>query len=411
MGTLTAADFAQMVVEDARQRARRDDVELVVRGIMPAVDVDPIGELDEDSLALLAALDELSGEERAKAFNAAAHPRNPKGSPGGGRFRSLVDRIKDAITEHHKSGGKGDPFEGFNREQLRKVAKARGIELKRGEDRDSIVRKLLADLDHHKTAEKAPKTQDVPEFARPFHRDLDGIEDLAASVNDPRPPRSTRILTGGVSAETELVELADGRKVVHKVAGNPNAEQAASIIGRALGLPVPRVYRDEPGGVYMDYVANARTFDEIRAVEHNAGELRAKVVDSDEGRLIGLFDVLIANADRNGGNWMVGADGRVVPIDHGHAFPSMIAGTGRIRPHPIALGPFAERLMQGGGSWVQHDFTQADIQEARRRLEAVRPDLAHFGAERWLDYGLAVLDKLEPLATGKRNLIAGTVTS
>lgn len=107
-------------------------------------DDDPIGELDDDSAALLVALGEF--DDLSRAFNAAAHPRNPKGSSGGGRFRSLVDRIKDAIAEHHKSGGKGDPFEGFNREQLRKVAKARGIELKRGEDRESIAAKLLADL-------------------------------------------------------------------------------------------------------------------------------------------------------------------------------------------------------------------------------------------------------------------------
>jgi hypothetical protein len=161
----------------------------------------------------------------------------------------------------------------------------------------------------------------------------------------------------------------------------------------------------------MDYVSDARTFDEIRAEGHNAEELRARIVASDQGRIIGLFDTLIANADRNGGNWMITKDDRVIPIDHGHAFPSVLTGTGRIRPQPIALGPFAERLLQGGGRWVEHDFTRADIQEARRRLEAVRPDLAHLGTEKWLDYGLAVLDKLEPLATGKRNLIASTVTS
>lgn len=88
----------------------------------------------------------LRAADADRGFNPAAHPRNPKGAAGGGRFRSMVDRIKDALDQHHNDGGTGDPLAGFNREQLRKVAKARGLELKRGEDEDSIKRKLLDDL-------------------------------------------------------------------------------------------------------------------------------------------------------------------------------------------------------------------------------------------------------------------------
>jgi hypothetical protein len=80
---------------------------------------------DVEVEALAVALAELSGNV-TEAFDSAKHPRNPKGSPGGGRFRTIVDRLKDAITEHHKSGGHGDPFDGFDREQLRRVAKQRG---------------------------------------------------------------------------------------------------------------------------------------------------------------------------------------------------------------------------------------------------------------------------------------------
>lgn len=100
----------------------------------------------EDAIdALIVALDELSAGRVEAAFNP-KQARNPKGSPGGGRFRSMVDRLKDAITEHGKGGGKGHPLDGFDREQLRRAAKARGIELKRGEPRDSIAEKLLGHL-------------------------------------------------------------------------------------------------------------------------------------------------------------------------------------------------------------------------------------------------------------------------
>lgn len=107
-------------------------------------DDEPDGPLDEQAQALLAAISELGPASRA--FNPAVHPRNPKGAAGGGRFRSNVDKLKDAIKAHKAGDGKGDPFEGFDREQLRRVAKARGIELKRGEGRDSIAGKLKAHL-------------------------------------------------------------------------------------------------------------------------------------------------------------------------------------------------------------------------------------------------------------------------
>jgi hypothetical protein len=173
---LTAAEIAQMRAVNDRQRALYDHTLLVARGI---VEDEPSGELDFESLALLAALCEWEGfAERAKAFNAAAHPRNPKGSPGGGRFRSLVDRIKDALDAHAKGDGKGDPFDGFNREQLRRVAKARGIDLKPGEHEDSIKKKLLDHLGGGKpakaTAPSAPKTPATKEGARQAYADLGG---------------------------------------------------------------------------------------------------------------------------------------------------------------------------------------------------------------------------------------------
>jgi hypothetical protein len=118
-----------------------------------AADLDEEADDWEDAIdALIQALAELAGGYVEAAWDPAKHARNPKGSPGGGRFRSMVDRLKDAITGHQKGGGKGHPFEGFDREQLRRTARARGIELKRGEDRDSIAKKLLERLGGAKSA-------------------------------------------------------------------------------------------------------------------------------------------------------------------------------------------------------------------------------------------------------------------
>lgn len=387
--------------------------------------------LDVNSLALLTALNELDGAVRAKLagsaladFNA-KHPRGPSG-----KFRTLVDRIKDAVTGHD---GSGDPFEAFDREQLRKVAKARGIPLERGESRDSIAQKLLGHLGDSKPkpaakpvakapakpprkrlpAAKPASKATVANSAKPFHRNLDGIEDLARAVEDGQPPSQRRALTGGVSADTELHTLKDGTKVVYKYGGNAEAEQGASMIARALGLDAPRVYRNHPSAVYMDYVGNAKTWDQIReaAGENMGGSLSARykaLHDTDDAKLIGLLDLMIVNGDRNAGNWMVDDTGKIIPIDHGHSFWDTYVGQpGRIiRPAAID-GTFSGAYLSEPRKWGPNDLTADDVAEIRSRLQKLRPDFEHIGRKRWLDYALAVLDKVEPFALGERNLIAG----
>lgn len=104
--------------------------------------------LDGDSQALMLAISEviaLWSREGGRSFNP-DQKRIPSGHKGGGRWRSMVDRLTEALTEHLKGGGTGDPFKDFDREQLRRVAKARGLELKRGAARDDIAKALADDM-------------------------------------------------------------------------------------------------------------------------------------------------------------------------------------------------------------------------------------------------------------------------
>lgn len=133
-------DDTQLLVDAIDEVLRETDVE---RSRPPGPPWS--GSFSDAELALLLALREL-GVGILRAWDAGAHPRNPKG-PGGGRFRSLVDRLKDAIEEHRAGGGEGHPFDGFSREQLRRVAKTRGLDVGRGESRDDIAKKLLDHLD------------------------------------------------------------------------------------------------------------------------------------------------------------------------------------------------------------------------------------------------------------------------
>lgn len=105
-------------------------------------------EPDEDTWALLAAMEAVEAAwGRRKPWNPALHPRIPKGQPGAGRFVSMVSRLTTALEKHFEGfAPKGDPFAGFNREQLRRAAKKRGLTLVRGMPRDDIAKLLLDDL-------------------------------------------------------------------------------------------------------------------------------------------------------------------------------------------------------------------------------------------------------------------------
>lgn len=241
------------------------------------------------------------------------------------------------------------------------------------------------------------ETLEVPRFAKQYHRNLSGLDDLARRAESQSLDRIP--LTGGVSADTELLTYADGKKLVRKSAGNPGAEQASSIIGRAIGTRAPRVYRNHPSQVYMDYLDEAKTAAEVIARKlYDVTDLYG----SDEGLRIGLFDLLIANADRNSGNWMIGPNRTLFPIDHGHAGPIILEGRPFVRLK--SRSPFAEQVFLEGG--FDHKFSRADIEWARDRIGEVGPDLIHAGYKDFLDYALGVLDRMLPLAKGIRNIIS-----
>lgn len=249
-----------------------------------------------------------------------------------------------------------------------------------------------------------PAPMPVPEHAARYHRTTNGIEQLARAV-EAGPPRTRQTLTGGVSAETELVTLADGTKAVRKVGGNPAAEQAASLIGRALGLRAPAVYRNDTTGVWMEYIGDAKPWDVLAATGADPAR-RPAAIESDAGKLIGLLDIMTVNADRNAGNWMLAESGEVVPIDHGHAYMVVPNIGGRPRPTFGGFGPFAAHFWDETGRRPgPNDLTQRDVEVLTARLEALRRDFELIGQTLWLDYALAVLRALAPHARGTHNLV------
>jgi hypothetical protein len=264
-----------------------------------------------------------------------------------------------------------------------------------------------------KSKPKAPKAPPKPEpqgDAKRYHRDLDGIEDLAHDVENGFPPKDRRPLGGGAVADVELITLKDGKKVIRKKARpgsggiqEADGEHAASLIARKLGLDAPRVYRNDRESIYMDYVEHAQTADELIGHGGKRPKRVADAAGTDDGKKIGLLDLLTHNFDRNSGNWMLrdGHDGHVIPIDHGVAYTEMPDGD--VVDLDNVVSDFADL-------YTQHDsnpLTREDVKEIRQRLENLRPDFERLGHGDWLDYSLRVLDALAPKAKGTRNLVAG----
>jgi len=130
---------------------------------------------DEDTEALIAALGEFIGADE-RSFSEALHPRNPKGSVGGGRFRSIVDRVVDALDSWKKGDGPDDPLKDFNRDQLLKAAKAHGHTFRRGASIEEIKAQILDDVRNGTKAAKAeaPNLPGAPKDHRRFTIQLGG---------------------------------------------------------------------------------------------------------------------------------------------------------------------------------------------------------------------------------------------
>jgi hypothetical protein len=423
-------DFAlsRLAAIEAHSTSRRT---VTAAGVTDGADLDEEADDWEEAIAaLILALEELSAGRVEAAWDPSRHARNPKGSPGGGRFRSMVDRLKDAIDAHTKGGGKGHPFDEFDREQLRRVARARGIELKRGESRDSIAEKLLGHLGENgkpKAPAVAPKParrprvlKAVPAPARPWHLDLDGVGDLAGRVQSTEFRKAPReAITEGVEGAKEKVTLPDGTAIFTKTLSGSkwrtakevaDAEQLAALVAhKVLGAPTPRVYRDREDRINTDWVSGKSAWRTKRTKRYQ------RATESRGAIRIGLLDLLTQNSDRHEGNLILDTSGELHGIDHGHSwsgaelFAQQRGTTGPLSPLSQFLfwaGPMAGQHFIGRPVQLKPNaLTSRDITKLRRRLEKLRPDFQQVGRGMWLDNTLSVVDALEPHAKGEVDVL------
>jgi len=217
-----------------------------------------------------------------------------------------------------------------------------------------------------------------------------------------------RVLGGGMSAETSILDLADGSQAVRKVAKpyaerppkeSTDAEALAALFGRALGVPVPEVARIADNTVVMDYISGARTgaeaFNGADAKAYN--ELQA-LVNSTDGRKLGLFDLATANLDRNDGNWLLDAERQLWGIDHGMAYDSF--STVQETVAAVAWrNPFAGRLLEFDNNTMQvvggtRNYSRADIDHMKAVLRTLEPEFRKLRRLTWYRQTLSRLSWL-----------------
>jgi hypothetical protein len=228
---------------------------------------------------------------------------------------------------------------------------------------------------------------------------------------------------GGSTADTKILTYADGTKLIHKHHGArtealeiadtvaiTDAEELGPKVLSAFGLRAAKVERTGDVDVHMEFVDGQLGHEMAQGFFRKTSP---DVLDSEQGRLIGLADHVMANQDRNAGNWICTPDGDLVGIDHGNAF----FDDARLSSSEFATAGLYTNPDPEHHDWKlapSNDFTPADMAEARRRLEDLRPEFERTGRTDWHDGMLRRLADVEQHAAGTRNRItpahAGDVT-
>jgi len=279
------------------------------------------------------------------------------------------------------------PLERMTIAELKAEAKARGIVVRASDKKADLLGKL-----------KGETTTDTSMATRQA-----SLERLASGT-----PTDSRMLGGGVQGQTELLTYGD-QQVVQKtyrfVALTPREAQAyldREILGpqvlEALGVRAPAVVASGPDKLLMEFIDGQTGADLVPW----GGRVPDAILASDDGRMIGLSDILIGNTDRNTGNWIQMADSRLAGIDHGFAFsPGMFDGVASDFAHGFTtFGP-------KGVTWAAaNDMSAADMALIRERLTALKPEFVKAGREDWYNQMMKRLAAVEKRAVGTRNRIA-----
>jgi hypothetical protein len=145
--------------------------------------------------------------------------------------------------------------------------------------------------------------------------------------------KSSKILSASGTGTVRLVTFKNGsrgiKKTVHAKGEEGkrqvDAAQLSASIAESIGISTPAVHRNNDHEFYMEFLDGPTAYNDARMNESNIKIL----ADSEAGKALGLFDLLIDYDDRdNRDNWAF-HNNQIVALDHDTAW-------GRSRPPPVS---------------------------------------------------------------------------
>lgn len=343
-------------------------------------------------------------------------PVNPDTGIGGGRFRSPTAALVAAVRAWVKGGKVGqEPLAGHNRETARRVAAAMGMHPPQAMQLAPLKSLIYA---------HAGKESDWVGDAAKWHLSLEGLDDMLATMHTAEV--GSEQMTQGALGDTGRVDYANGKSLAQKLLGDvsrvmgpgfeprrqADAEQLAALVGEALGAPVPRVLRMDEDEIFVDWVDGETGDKAARRLGLTEEEFGARMAVTDDGFMLGLFDILTGSWDRsNITNWLVDDQGGVHGIDHALSFWD--GGGPATDPPTLAIGPFAAawflRAIKPGQpptlGWKDNPLAPADIDLLRQAIGELEDDFDALGRHDWFEFMQHRLDALAAHATGTKGIL------
>lgn len=403
-----------------------------------------------DSLARNRVLALLGIVETRAYYGALPGQRTPRGFEGGGQFKNPAQALIALVKEWLKCDRRGDPLATQSHAFLQTMARELGINPPTGIGlaplKSLIIQRIASQSD--------PDTVSIADHARYWHSDLSAMDDLLQAVVSGSSP--VGVIQRGSSGHSKaaLVNFGDGSDgVVTVYFGGPgrdpedlaDADQLASALGRAIGIPVPRVLRVDDHKTVSDPTAGAGSADaglRLAVLDLLLGidsrdpatvvsdvpvqsEQAFAAVPTPETELTERLARLAAVVAAAGPRGLSRADitarlgnmsasvrdellAELLEDDNYAIVPSstgnLLAGARFVYIASPPAGSGSQFVRDG--AWLPNPLTAADITWLRTRLDAVRQQFVHLGRAHWWQHAAGRLAALARNATGTRNLFA-----
>lgn len=226
-------------------------------------------------------------------------------------------------------------------------------------------------------------------------------------------------ISGGFDTPlVEKVKFHNDTEAIHKILQEKNsadAEYLVSLVGLAIGAPVPRVIKTDEREIYMELMPGRPAVTVLPDASDEAAKPYARTRD---GLLLALLDAIAANNDRHTGNWLIDSGGSIAGIDHG----DVDLGTGVpdtdefILPGKgVAESIFARYWLVeercDSVHWKDNPLHSEDVRALLDAVMSLHDEIAGRGYNGWWHAMMGRLEAIHHHARGRSPCLAAMTTS